>query len=661
MKEQINKRDIAIIGLSAKFSASPDVTTFWQNLKEGKELTTTYSKEELADLGVSSQLSAHPDFVAVDGRMKGTDQFDADFFGYSKEEAAVMDPQIRLFHQLVWSALEDAAYDPQTFQGKIGLFATASDNLLWRTYTRLMANENVNPFFANLISNKNFISLLPAFKLNLRGPSFFLDTACSSSLVAFHQACRSLMLRECHMAMAGGVRVSMDKSAGYLYEEGMIFSQDGHCRTFDERATGTVEGEGGGVVVLKRLSEAIADGDHIYAIVKATAINNDGKHKVGFTAPSVSGQSSCIRLAYRMAGVDPATVSYVEAHGTGTKLGDPIEIGALNKVFAGSSPKSCAIGSVKSNMGHLDTAAGITGLIKTVLCLHHKTLPPSINFTKANPEIDFEGGPFFVNDQLREWTAEEGVPLRAGVSSFGLGGTNAHVVLQEAPSQEQTKDQEASPNTLVVSAKSKAALQRQLKKLNAFLSDRPNTSLSDLAYTMQTGRASFPHRSALAFQGYDQLMKALSSVEQSVHSSLAPLSEPSVVFLFSGAGTQYIDMGQQLYEVYPVFREAMDKGFELLQKLTGTDYRAIVYPTSKEDRRINEMLYTQPVIFLFEYAIAQLLMQYGPKPTYMIGHSLGEYVAACLSGVFSFEDALQLVVGRGELMNRMPKGAMLSV
>lgn len=654
--------EIAIIGIAGRFPQSDDYRQFWQHLQDGKELLQTFTDEELREAGVPESTLQNSRYVKTVGVLANKDCFDAGFFGYSIAEAAFMDPQTRLFHEQCWTALEDGGYTGQLDKQRIGLFAGASVNDNWKLHTYEQgATSGVEPFYLSMISAHRFITTLVSYKLNLRGPSVFTDTACSTSLTAVQLACRSLITRDCSLALAGGVSLKTQKTKGYFFEEGMVSSADGHCRTFDAAASGTASGEGCGVVLLKRLSEAMRDGDHIYAVIRAAVLNNDGSLKVGYTAPSVKGQADCIRTAHRMAGVPPQSITYVEAHGTATRLGDPVEVRALNEAFGvGGQEKYCAIGSVKSNMGHLDAAAGVAGLLKAALCLKHRQLPASLHFKSPNPEIDFASGPFYVNTHLRAWEPLAGFPLRAGLSSLGIGGTNAHLVLEEAP-----EPGEASPGQpyqlLTVSAKTPGAVSRYLAALEEFLHTEEPVNLADLAYTLQVGRKHFAYRKTLVFQDRAELaglLQAAKSEEQ-----FAKSNEPhgKVVFMFSGAGSQYVTMGQGLYEAEAVFRQEMDKGFQLLQQLTGEDYQALFYPAQPGEYRINNMLHTQPAIFLFGYALAKLLASYGVAPDYMMGHSVGEYVAACLSGVFTFEDALKLVVRRGQLMHSLPEGAMLSV
>ena len=651
----MNKTDVAVIGMSCGFSNAEDINRFWNNLREGKEMLRYYSPEEFASLNGHD---SDPDIIGVGSDIKGRDSFDYLFFGYTKDEAAIMDPQIRVAHEYTWKALEDAGYDPFTYSGKIGAFFSASENVDWLAYSLLKENHNVNFFFKNQIANRTFLSTLMSYKLNLKGPSYFIDTACSSSLAAIHLACRNLLMKECNMAISGSIRISSSKNTGHIYEEGMINSKDGHCRAFDENASGTVWGEGVGIVVLKRLDDAIDGGDRIYAVIKSSAVNNDGSRKVGYTAPSAIAQAECITSAHKIAGIRPETISYIEAHGTGTKLGDPIEVEALNKAFNNKKDKFCALGSVKTNMGHLDTAAGIAGFIKTVLALYNKEIPPSLHFEKPNSEINFDDGPFYVNARLKKWERNGNEPLRAGVSSFGIGGTNVHVVLEEAPLLPETT--EGRPFSLLLcSGKSKSVLSENLKELVAYLTNA-NEDLPDIAYTLQCRRKHFRNRHFLVCENYND---AIDNLMFGMGGSFEGEEPPKIVFMFSGQGSQYVNMGRKLYESEPVFKDCIDKGLSILETLTGENHYSILYGDEVEvnENKINNTLYAQPILFVFEYALAQLLIKWGICPNYMIGHSIGEYVAACISGVYSFDDGLNLVLERGRLMNGLPGGSMLSI
>jgi len=656
---------IAVIGLSGRFPGSNNISEYWNNLRDGVEGVTFFSKDELVDSGIDPALLDDPNYVRAKGVIDDVDLFDAAFFGINPREAEVIDPQHRLFLECAWEALENAGYDPETYEEAIGVYAGASMNSY--IYSNLMQNpvlaETVGGYQIMLGNDKDFLTTRVSYKLNLTGPSVNVQTACSTSLVAVQFACQALLDDQCDMALAGGVSAEFPQKAGYLYQEGMILSPDGRCRAFDEQGKGIVGGEGVGIVVLKRLADAIEDRDHIFAVIRGSAINNDGSLKVGYTAPSVSGQAEAIAMAQAIAEVDPESITYIEAHGTGTILGDPIEIAALTEVFRENTDRKgyCAIGSVKTNIGHLDVAAGVAGLIKTVLALQHKQIPPSLHFTKPNPKIDLANSPFYVNTELLDWQTN-GVPRRAGVSSFGIGGTNAHVILEEAPAVEPSVSSRKW-HLLPLSARSSAALDVSTQNLINHFKEDPDLNLAHAAYTLQIGRRTFNHRRFAVCQDIEGAIKVL---ETAAPETISPdVEAKSVVFMFTGQGAQYVNMGRDLYQQEPLFREHVDKCAELLQPQLGLDLREVVYPTDSEAEEATEQLkqtaITQPALFVIEYALAKLLMAWGISPQAMIGHSIGEYVAACLAGVISLEDAITLVATRGRLMQDLPAGSMLAI
>ncbi|HEY7492967.1 MAG TPA: type I polyketide synthase, partial [Candidatus Tectomicrobia bacterium] len=525
--------------------------------------------------------------------------------------------------------------------------------------------QSVGTLQTSIRNRTDHLTTQVSYKLNLRGPGVTVQTACSTSLVAVHLACQSLLNGECDIALAGGVSIAVPQKAGYRYQEGGILSPDGHCRAFDAKAQGCVGGSGVGIVVLKRWEDALAEGDCIQAVIKGSAINNDGSVKVGYTAPSVDGQAEVIAEALTLAGVDPETVTYVEAHGTGTALGDPIEIEALTRAFRTHTRKQgfCALGAVKTNIGHLDTAAGVAGLIKTVLALKHKLLPPSLHFERPNPRIDFENSPFYVNTQLAEWLTGD-TPRRAGVSSFGLGGTNAHVVLEEAPAVKASGTSRPW-QLLLLSAKTSTALESATARLAAYLTQHPEVKLADAAYTLQVGRRVFGHRRAIICQD-GSAVTALEALDPArVYTGVQEPKTRPVVFMFPGQGAQYVHMGAELYQVEPTFRKQIEVCSELLKPHLGLELRSVLYPdparAAEAAETLKQTYLTQPALFVVEYALARLWMEWGVRPEAMIGHSIGEYVAACLAGVFSLEDALALVAARGRLMQSLPGGAMLAV
>jgi acyl transferase domain-containing protein/thioesterase domain-containing protein/acyl carrier protein len=671
--------DIAIIGMSGRFPGAKNIDEFWKNLKNGVESITFFSDQELIDSGIKPSVLTDTRYVKAKGILDNVAGFDATFFGLSPKEAEITGPQQRLFLECAWEALENAAYDPQTYSGAIGIYGGMGGIDTYFS-KNLSVNQTVidsTDKFQLLIGNdKDFLCTRISYKLNLNGPSVTVQTACSTALVAIVMACKSLLTYQCDMVLAGGAAISIPAKSGYFYREGMIFSPDGHCRAFDANAQGTVLSNGVGLVMLKRLEEAVADRDHIYAIIKGAAINNDGTLKVGYTAPSVEGQMQVIAEALAFAETPAKTISYIETHGTGTPLGDPIEIAALTKVFRAETDKKgyCAIGSVKTNIGHLDIAAGIAGLIKTVLALEHQLIPPSLHFDTPNPKLDLDNSPFYVNTQLSEWKAQA-YPRRAGVSAFGIGGTNAHVILEEAP-KAKSKIQHPKSNTsnrpwqlLLLSAQTDTALETATIQLVEHLKQQPNLNLADVAYTYQVGRRVFNHRRMLVCKTLAEAFKALSTPDEvkAVFSHTVKDNEkPSVVFMFSGQGAQYVNMGLALYQIEPLFREQVVHCAEWLKMHLGLDLRTVLYPneaqqTERATQQLNQTALTQPALFVIEYSLAQLLIAWGIQPKAMIGHSIGEYVAACLAGVFTLEEALMLVAMRGRLMQSVPAGAMLAV
>ncbi len=663
-----NGFDIAIIGMAGRFPGARNTAEFWHNLRHGVESITRFSEAELAAAGVAPALLSDSRYVKAWSVLADAEWFDAAFFGFSPREAELMDPQRRLFLECAWEALEDAGYDAEQYHGAIGVYGGASMN----TYLlhNLQADGDLLRSEAGLqmiISNdKDYLTTQVSYKLNLTGPSVAVQTSCSTSLVAVHLACQSLLGGECDMALAGGVCIRVPQTAGYVYQEGHILSADGHCRAFDASAQGTVWGSGVGLVVLKRLQDALVDGDHIHAVIKGTAINNDGASKIGYTAPSIDGQARMLARAFAMADIAPETISYIEAHGTGTVLGDPIEMAGLTQAFRASTEKQgfCAIGSVKTNIGHLGAASGVTGLIKTVLALTHKELPASLHFVQPNPRIDFANSPFYVQTTLSEWRVDT-PPRRAGVSSFGMGGTNAHAVLEEAPPRE-TSGASCPWKLLVLSAKTRTALERATTNLVAHFKKTPYLNLADAAYTLQVGRKRFSHRRILVCQDLDDAVTALEMPHpQRVVTHYEARTDRSVAFMFPGQGAQYVRMGSDLYQEEPTFREQIDHCAALLRPLLQIDLREVLYPRAESATTASHLMQqtaiTQPALFVIEYALAQLWMAWGVHPTAMIGHSIGEYVAACLAGVFSLEEALALLAARGRLMQHLPGGAMLAV
>ncbi|TSC32697.1 type I polyketide synthase [Corallococcus sp. Z5C101001] len=668
----IDAQAIAIVGMAGRFPGAPDLESFWKNLREGVESIQPVPDATLEKLGVDPVLRKDPRHVKASAALEGMELFDAGFFGFTPREAELMDPQHRVFLECAWEALEKAGHTPEGFDGPIGVFAGAATNtyLVFHLVPNFDQLSGMDQVQIDVNNGGDFLATRVAYKLNLRGPSYSITSACSTSLVATHAACQSLLNEECDLALAGGVSVHVKHPEGYPFVPGGIVSPDGHCRAFDAQAEGTVFGSGVGVVVLKRLADAIDDGDHIHAIIKGSAINNDGALKVGFTAPSVEGQATVISEALGAAGVAPETIGYLEAHGTGTKMGDPIEVRALNKAFkfrsaaAKANPPRIPVGSLKSNIGHLANAAGVSSLIKAVMTLEHRQIPPSLHVTEVNPEIPFAGGPFFVNTTLTDWQANPKHPRRAGVSSFGVGGTNAHVVLEEAPAL-PVSGASRPAQLVVLSAKSDAALDAATQNLAQHLKAHPAQALADVAFTLQTGRQAMAKRRVLVCRDRDDALAAL-EVEGSprLWTRTPDVHERPVAFLFPGQGSQYVGMARDLYASEQTFKKHLDACAEKLTPHLGLDLRTVLFPEASKAEAATQALtrteLTQPALFAVEYALAKLWMAWGVKPSAMLGHSIGEYVAACLAGVFSLDDALALVAARGKLMQPLPAGAMLS-
>ncbi|WP_198041865.1 non-ribosomal peptide synthetase/type I polyketide synthase [Paenibacillus larvae] len=663
---QNESAEIALIGMSGRFPGAEGIESFWMNLVQGNCGTRSFSKEELENAGVPRRMRDDRHFVNCGGTLEGIESFDAAFFGYTPGEAEILDPQHRVFLECVWEAMERAGYAPGDSEGAVGVYAgtTQSTYLLCSLLPRIDPTDPAGMFTVTIANHESYLATRVAYKLNLQGPGVTVQTACSTSLVAVHTAVQALRAGECDMALAGGVTVRVPQTTGYLYREGSIVSIDGLCKAFDSEANGTIFANGAGVVVLKRLDEALRDGDTIHAVIKGSAINNDGGRKVGYTAPSVRGQAEVIRMALDSAGIGPETISYVEAHGTGTPLGDPIELAALTEVFgpAMDGPR-CGIGSVKTNVGHLDAAAGVTSLIKVALSLRNDMLPASLHYTKGNPAVDWANSPFYVVDKAQPWTASGSAhPRRAGVSSFGIGGTNAHVIVEQAPAQ-RASDAPSAEEVLVLSARTPSALQAMCTRLASHLEAEPSQKLSDVAFTLQQGRKAFDHRWSAVCGSIEQALNALRGEDvRTVRTGLAKSGERPIVFAFPGQGSQYIGMGAELYVKEPVYREIVDHCAEFLKPHLGMDIRdALLEREGFEAKQLGETWLTQPALFVTEYALAQLWMSVGVKPTALIGHSLGEYTAACVSGVFSLEEGLKLVSDRGRLMQRCEVGAMAAV
>jgi acyl transferase domain-containing protein len=655
---------IAVIAMNCRFPGARSVDEFWENLRNGVESISVFSPEELAESGIDTTLVNEPSYVNAGGAIDDIELFDAQFFGFSPRDAQLLDPQQRLFLECAWESLELAGYDPAAYDGAVGVYAGQSLST-YALYLYVASHRLGIDDFDILVGNdKDYLATRTSYKLNLHGPSVTLQTACSTSLVAICTATQALRARECDLALAGGVTVGVPQKQGYFYRQGGIGSPDGHCRTFDAAAEGTVGGNGVGIVVLKRLADAITDGDQIRAVIRGAAVNNDGADKVGYTAPSVAGQAQVIAAALAQGNVRPETIGYVEAHGTATPLGDPIEVAALAQIFGPArNGASCWIGSVKTNVGHLDCAAGVAGLIKGVLALEHGEIPPSLHFRSPNPEIDFERTPFSVVTELHPWPpgAE---PRRVGVSSFGIGGTNAHVVLEEAPKPDSSESPKAM-QVLTLSARTPSALEAASANLARRLQETPDVDLGNVAFTLQLGRRAFPQRRILVCESATDALAALDGANRRVISGRSGTAEQHAVFMFSGQGSQHPGMGRGLYESEGVFRRQIDECAKVLEPELGHDLRESLYPSPGDEEAAAEQLrqtaLTQPALFVVEYALAALWDKWGVRPHALIGHSIGEYVAACLAGVFSLEDALRVVAARGRLMQQMPAGAMLAV
>jgi amino acid adenylation domain-containing protein len=658
--------ELAIIGMSGRFPGARCPYELWQNVRNGVESITRFSDEQLRAAGIEPTLLPNPDYIKAEGVLEGFELFDAAFFGFSPRDAELMDPQHRLFLECAWEAAEDAGYDSERYSGRIGVFAGAGMNtyLLTNLYPKFGLVGLLNLGTVAINTCNDYLATQVSYKMNLRGPALTVQSACSTSLVAVHQACQSLLTGESDMALAGAVNIRVPQ-LGYVYQNG-INAPDGVCRAFDSKANGTVPGNGGGVVLLKRLADAIADRDSIYAVIKATAINNDGASKSSFSAPSIEGQVGMVTAALEKASVDPETITYVEAHGTGMVLGDPIELAALSRAFRAYTSRRnyCAIGSLKPNIGHLDAAAGIASLIKTAMAVKHAVLPPSLHYQEPNPKVDFADGPFYVLGEAKPWETE-GIPRRAGVSSFGIGGTNAHVLLEEAPVTPPSAESHRPWQLLVLSARTSSALQAASARMADHLELNPQLNLADVAFTSQMGRRAFKHRRTVLCKDVQAAVSALRTADAQRVSSAVAQERRSVVFMFPGQGAQYVDMARELYTTAPAFRREMDRCAQILEPHLGVNLLSLLYPSDlsadEATVRITQTAITQPLLFTVEYALGMQWKEWGVQPAAMIGHSLGEYALACLAGVFTLEDALALVATRGRLMQTLSDGAMMAV
>src|SRR5262245_1989893 len=656
--------DIAIIGMSCRFPGADTAEEFWTNLCNGVESVTFFSDQELASAGVAPSLVANRNYVKAAPILRDVEMFDAAFFGYSPKDAALMDPQHRLFLEVCWEAFENAGYEPSGYPGRVGVLSTGggivSSYLLAKLHHVDLPGQTASTSHIN--NDKDFLSTRVSFKLNLRGPSFTIQSACSSSLVAIHQACQSLRFNDCDMMLAGGSVVRVPQVQGYLAEKRNLYSLDGHCRPFDSAGQGTIFGSGVGAVLLKSLERAISDRDHIFAVIKGTAANNDGSAKISYTAPSLGQQSEAVVDALKLAGVSADSLGYVECHSTGTIVGDPLEIEALTTAFRSETKRKqyCGVGSVKANIGHPEQAAAIAGLIKTALILHHKRIPPSINYETPNPRIDFESSPFYVNTKLRDFPGAD-TPRRVGLNSLGIGGTNSFAILEEAPPVAATENRSAAafPCLVTLSAKSADALVARVAQLLHWLDDNADVAIGDLCYTTNVSRGQFGFRFAAPVRSVPELRQDLATWLRMVGEDASILQRARkgpIAFMFPGQGPQSAGMAAELYRTQSVFRTAMDRCGDLAKPHLERGLLEVIFAADTDDALVNRTDYTQPAVFAVEYALALLLKSWGIVPDALIGHSLGEIAAACVADVMTLEDAMRLVIARGALMHRVPSG-----
>ena len=669
-------KGIAIVGMAGRFPGAASVDAFWDNLRNGVDSISRFKAEDLED-AFTAEERASSAYVPARPILDQVDRFDAPFFGMYPREAALTDPQHRVFLECAWEALELAGYDPAAYPGAIGVFAGCSMNTYFlnnvcadrAVIEDFTTNFQVGNYPMLVGAGQDFLATRVAYKLDLRGPAVTLGTACSTSLTAVVQACQSLHLHQSDMVLAGGCSISFPQKRGYMHQQGGMVSRDGRCCPFDAEASGTVFGSGAGVVLLKRLEDAIADRDRIHAVIRAAAVNNDGARKVGFTAPSIDGQADVVARAHALAGVDARSIGFIECHGTATPLGDPIEFTALVKAFSATTDEEsfCALGSVKGNVGHLDAAAGVTGLIKAALAIRDGVIPPVVNFNTPSPFINFEHSPFYANSTLQPWAAPTGTPRRGGVTALGVGGTNVHLVIEEPPDAPRSSGfGQADPMrplaVLPLSARSEAALARAKSALQDRLEGDDQLSLGDVAHTLQQGRRAFDYREVVVCT--DRLDAVAQLRREPAARGCARGPTPQIVFMVPGQGAQYPGMGRRLYETEPLFRNVVDEGAEILQPLLGQNLRTLLYedPNREENRdQLRSTIYAQPALFLTAYATARLWISWGIEPTAMVGHSVGELVCATLADVFSFEQMLGVIAARGRLMQECSPGAMLAV
>ena len=666
--------DVAVIGMACRFPSAGNLQQFWRNLCDGVESMQFFSDEEVLASGVDPKLLQDPNYVKVSSVLPDIEWFDARFFGITPREASLMDPQHRVLLECAWETFEVAGYNPHAHPGAVGVYAGAVMNTYLinnlfpaRAFqtpddsSEVLTLDSMHGFRVMVANDKDYLPTRISYKLNLRGPSVNVQTACSTTLVAIHMAAQAVRYGECDMALAGGVSIKVPQETGYLYLEDVIVSPDGHCRAFDARAQGTVFGNGAGMVLLKRLDEAIADGDHIFAVIKGSAINNDGSGKVGYMAPSQEGVAAAVNDALDRSGVDPRTIGFVEAHGTGTALGDPIELGALTQSFRAHTSETafCAVGSVKSNVGHLQIASGVAGFIKAVLALYHRQIPATLHFEKPNPRIDFASSPFYVNDRLQDWPGGQR-PRRAGVNSMGIGGTNAHVVLEEAPTQTQRIAAAPRPHLLPISARTPTALRALIGRYREALEQFDDASLPDLCFTAAMGRVHFAERFAAVGSTLADIQKALTAAfppdeNGAAERAVRKPDRTRVGFLFSGLGSQYVGMSRTLYETQPRFRATLHRCSEFLANELPQSLIDVLFAPGADPSLLEQSVFAEPALFAVEFALAETWRDWGIEPSAVLGHGVGEYVAACVAGVFSLEDGLRLVSARARLKRESPQ------
>lgn len=649
-------KDIAVIGMACRFPNAKNVDEYWENILNGTECIKHFTEKELEEYGIEPELINSSNYIRAKGYLDDTDKFDYELFGYTPKEANIMDPQIRLLHQIVWEVMEDAGYDFMNYENKIGIFVGSNSNILW---INKFVNENnlgTEQYDSFILNDRDFLASRIAYKFNLKGPAISMNTACSTSLVAIDMACEALLNNKCKMILAGGIGLTYPLKSGYLYEEGMISSPDGHCRPFDNNSKGTVSGNGGGIVLLKKLDDAIKDKDNIYAIIKGTASNNDGSRKVGYTAPSIEGQIEVISSAKEKAMIDYEDIDYVETHGTGTTLGDPIEFASLKAAFNTKRKNYCKLGSVKANIGHLDSASGIASFIKSVLMVNNKILVPMTNFNEINSKIDIKNSPFYINKDMEIYDKEK--PMTVAINSLGIGGTNAHVIIQEYKNK-KTEVTDNDYHIVPFSANKKEILIENINKMKNYIKEKRNINLADLSYTLQEGRHKLKYRTSFVCKSTEDLYDLMCSSE--VQIEMADNKKPKIIFMFPGQGSQYINMGIDLYKNEVVFRNELNKCFKIIKDITGEDYSKFIYSNYDNSEFRESTKIVQPLLVSFEYSLAKLLMSKNILPDKLIGHSLGEYTAACISGALNIENMLKLVIYRAKLMEKTDDGLMLSI